>query len=59
MLRSQWGGVAVLEVRERAAAADAAAYEFSEAEARAKRIRLWRHDEPMQPWEWRKAQREK
>ena len=33
---------------------DRAAYEFSEQEARAKRVGLWSDPEPMPPWEWRK-----
>jgi len=32
---------------------DRGAYEFSEQEARAKRVGLWRDDVPMPPWEWR------
>lgn len=40
-------------------AQDVAAYEFSEQEAKAKRIGLWREDDPVPPWEWRTAQREK
>ena len=38
---------------------DRGAYEFSEQEAKAKRVGLWRDDEPVPPWKWRKAQREK
>ncbi|MNV15186.1 hypothetical protein D3C71_1059020 [compost metagenome] len=33
-------------------------YEFAEAEARAKRVGLWRDADPVPPWAWRKAQRE-
>ena len=33
---------------------DRAAYEFSEHEARAKRVGLWSDPEPVPPWEWRK-----
>ena len=33
---------------------DRAAYEFSEQEARAKRVGLWSDPEPVPPWEWRK-----
>ena len=31
-------------------------YEFAEAEAKAKRVGLWREADPVPPWEWRKAQ---
>ena len=33
---------------------DRGAYEFSEQEARAKRVGLWRDPDPMPPWEWRR-----
>lgn len=33
-------------------------YEFAETEAKAKRVGLWRDEEPVAPWDWRKAQRE-
>lgn len=33
---------------------DRGAYEFSEQEARAKSVGLWREDDPMPPWEWRR-----
>lgn len=36
---------------------DRGAYEFSEQEAKAKRVGLWRDDDPVAPWEWRKAER--
>lgn len=39
-------------------AEDAAAYELSETEARARRVGLWRDAEPVPPWEWRKGVRE-
>uniref|UniRef100_C5CL13 Nuclease (SNase domain protein) n=1 Tax=Variovorax paradoxus (strain S110) TaxID=543728 RepID=C5CL13_VARPS len=32
-------------------------YEFAEAEARAKRAGLWRDQDLVAPWDWRKAQR--
>jgi len=34
--------------------ADRGAYEFSEQEARAKRVGLWSEPDPMPPWEWRR-----
>ena len=33
---------------------DRGAYEFSEQEARAKRIGLWRDPDPVPPWDWRR-----
>ena len=33
---------------------DRGAYEFSEKEARAKRVGLWSHPDPVPPWEWRR-----
>ena len=33
---------------------DRGAYEFSEQEARAKRVGLWRDADPIPPWEWRR-----
>jgi endonuclease YncB( thermonuclease family) len=33
---------------------DRGAYEFSEQEARAKRVGLWSHPDPVPPWEWRR-----
>jgi len=37
---------------------DRGAYEFSEQEARAKRVGVWSEPDPVPPWEWRKAKRE-
>ncbi len=34
--------------------ADRGAYAFSEKEARAKRVGLWRDPDPVPPWEWRR-----
>ena len=34
--------------------ADRGAYEFSEQEARAKRVGLWSEPDPVPPWEWRR-----
>ena len=34
---------------------DRGAYEFSEQEARAKRVGLWRDTDPVPPWEWRRV----
>ena len=36
---------------------DRGAYEFSEQEARAKRVGLWSNPDPTPPWEWRDQQR--
>lgn len=36
---------------------DRGAYEFAEREARAKRVGLWRHRNPVPPWEWRRRNR--
>jgi endonuclease YncB( thermonuclease family) len=33
---------------------DRGAYEFSEQEAKAKRVGLWRDADPVPPWEWRR-----
>ncbi len=33
---------------------DRGAYEFSEQEARARRVGLWSNPDPMPPWEWRR-----
>ena len=33
---------------------DRGAYEFSEQEARAKRVGLWSDPDPVPPWEWRR-----
>ena len=33
---------------------DQGAYEFSEQEARAKRVGLWSEKDPLPPWEWRR-----
>ena len=33
---------------------DQGQYEFSEQEARAKRVGLWQDDHPVPPWEWRR-----
>jgi len=33
-------------------------YEFAETEAKAKRVGLWHDEEPVAPWDWRKAGRE-
>lgn len=35
--------------------ADQGAYEFSETEARAKRVGLWRDSDPVPPWEFRRG----
>jgi endonuclease YncB( thermonuclease family) len=32
-------------------------YEFAEEEARARRVGLWRDDDPVPPWEWRRQSR--
>lgn len=32
-------------------------YEFAEVEAKAKRVGLWRDEEPMAPWSWRQMER--
>ncbi|MCY1244272.1 hypothetical protein D9M72_573370 [compost metagenome] len=32
-------------------------YELAEAEAKAKRVGLWRDADPVPPWAWRKEQR--
>ena len=32
-------------------------YEYAEAEARAKRVGLWRDQDLVAPWDWRKEQR--
>jgi len=34
---------------------DRGAYEFSEQEARTKRVGLWSEPDPLPPWEWRKS----
>lgn len=34
-------------------------YEFAEQEARAKRVGLWADREPVAPWEWRRAKKER
>lgn len=39
---------------EEQAPADRGAYEFSEQEARAKRVGLWGDPDPVPPWEWRR-----
>jgi endonuclease YncB( thermonuclease family) len=39
-------------------AEDRGAYEFSEQEARAKRVGLWSDPDPVPPWEWRRTARE-
>ena len=36
---------------------DRGAYEFSEQEARAKRVGLWSEPDPVPPWEWRRSSR--
>ena len=36
---------------------DRGAYEFSEQEAKAKRVGLWSDPDPVPPWEWRKRRR--
>jgi len=36
---------------------DRGAYEFSEQEARAKRVGLWSDPDPVPPWEWRRRRR--
>jgi endonuclease YncB( thermonuclease family) len=39
-------------------AEDRGAYEFSEQEARAKRVGLWSDPDPVPPWDWRRTARE-
>jgi endonuclease YncB( thermonuclease family) len=39
-------------------AEDARSYETAEQEARARRVGLWRDDDPIPPWDWRKKDRQ-